>query len=75
MVMTEFYEGEKEKSRHDSAVKSLADELGLPIKEIGAVYEGAFEELRKGARIKDYLMILATRKVKDLLYRRRKRAA
>jgi hypothetical protein len=67
MVMVDFYDSEKEKSRHHSAVQRLAEDLGLPIIEIGTLYEGILKELRKSARIKDYLMILATREVKDRL--------
>lgn len=75
MVMIDLYDNETEKARHDSAIQILAREMGLPMMEIGALYERALRELRKSARIKDYLMILATRQVKDLLQRRGGRAA
>ena len=70
MVMTGLYEDEREKSQHDSAIRTLARELGLPMMEIGAIYEGALKELKKTARIKEYLAIFASRQVKDLLQRR-----
>lgn len=75
MVMIELYENEKEKSRHDSAIRMLARDLGLPTTEIGELYEGALQELKKSAKVKDYLIILAARQVKDLLQGRRGRAA
>lgn len=67
MVMVELYEDEKEKLRHLSAMKMLARDLGIPIQEIGALYERALEEMKKSARVKDYLSILASRQVRNLL--------
>jgi hypothetical protein len=67
MVMMEVCEDEKEKSRHDSAIQRLAEDLRRPLNEIDALYEGALREMKKTARVKDYLIILASRQVKDRL--------
>lgn len=69
MVMMEICEDEKEKSLHDSAIQRLAEELRRPLKEIDALYEGALREMKRTARVKDYLIILASRHVKDHLQR------
>lgn len=68
MVMVDLYSDEKEKSHHLSAMKKLASDLGRPIHEIGALYESALEEMKKTARVKDYLSILASRRVKEFLH-------
>lgn len=68
MVMVDLYGDEKEKSHHLAAMKALARDLGIQIEEIGALYERALEEIKKTARIKDYLPILASRQVKDLVH-------
>lgn len=67
MVMIELCEDEKEKLRHDWAVQRLVSESGLPAKEVDTLYERALRELKKEARVKEYLTILASRRVKDLL--------
>lgn len=71
MVMVDLYGDEKEKSHHQSAVRNLARDLGMPIQEIGALYERALEEIKKTARVKDYLSIFASRQVKEFLHRKK----
>ncbi|MFY9268790.1 MAG: DUF3562 domain-containing protein [Candidatus Manganitrophaceae bacterium] len=68
MVVIEYDAEEKEKARHQSAIRMLSRDLGIPAHEIGALYEGVLEELKRTARVKDYLPILASRQVRDLLH-------
>lgn len=68
MVMVDLYGDEKEKSHHLSAMRKLAEDLRMPIQEIGTLYERVLEEMRKTARVKDYLSILASRQVKEFLH-------
>lgn len=68
MVMVDLYGDEREKSHHLSAMSKLARDLGMPIHEIGALYESVLEEMKKTARVRDYLSILASRKVKEFLH-------
>ncbi|MBI3802983.1 MAG: DUF3562 domain-containing protein [Nitrospirae bacterium] len=73
MAMVKYYEDDKEQARHFSAKQRLARELRIPLEEIGALYERILKELRKQARIKEFLSILVSRRVRDLL--RPKKAA
>jgi len=65
----DLYDNEQERLRHASAIQQLARELGVPVAEIGPVYEAALRNLKLTARVKDFLIILASRQVKARLDR------
>jgi hypothetical protein len=67
MVMIECYDNEKERAQHRLAMQRLARDLGLPVEKIGGLYEEVLGELKRTARVKDFLSILASRQVRDLL--------
>jgi hypothetical protein len=48
-------------------IERLADEIGLPVTEIKPLYDDIFMHMRDAARIYDYLPILVSKRVKDLL--------
>ncbi len=52
---------------HLSAIKALADEIHHPIEEVNEIYASTFESLNSDARIKDYLVVLTCKKVRDEL--------
>lgn len=67
MVMIECYHDEKERAHHHSAMRILSRDLGVPINEIAALYEEVLQEMKGTARVKDFLSILASRRVRELL--------
>ena len=58
---------EKEKRKHVNAIHSISLETGIPEKNITSLYEEILERYSSEARIKDYLSILVSREVKDIL--------
>lgn len=62
-----LYEDEKELTLHRGAIHDLSRESGLPEQEIGAIYEKNLSHLKKTARVKDYLVVLTRRSVKESL--------
>lgn len=62
-----LYGSEWEQRLHERAIESLSREVGRPAPEIRTVYEPLLGRLRAEARIKDYLVILVSRKVKEMM--------
>jgi hypothetical protein len=58
------------RSRHRT-IELLADEAQLPVGEVSALYESVHARLETGARVRDFIDIFATRKVRELLGQRR----
>jgi hypothetical protein len=52
---------------HLSAIKSLADEIHHPVEEVNKIFTSTFESLNSDARIRDYLVVLTCKKVRDEL--------
>jgi hypothetical protein len=52
---------------HLKTVKVLADEIHRPAEEVNKIYTEIFESLNSDARIKDYLVVLTCKKVRDEL--------
>lgn len=52
---------------HLSAINSLAEETHRPVEEVNEIYTKTFEDLNSDARIKDYLIVLTCKKVRDEL--------
>lgn len=52
---------------HFQSIKALAEEIDLPMEEVSLIYASTFESLKKNARIHDYLIVLASKKVRDEL--------
>jgi hypothetical protein len=57
----------KERAQHEGSVHDLARESGLPEENVIAVYERALAQLRREARVTDFLPVLTRRVVKDSL--------
>ncbi len=64
------YDNDAEERQHSKAIQMLAKELGMPEKKIRELYEEFLCSIKGGARIKDYLIVLASRNVKDVIRRR-----
>jgi hypothetical protein len=67
-----FYEDETEQKQHFSAIQNLVKDEGCSEEEIRPLYEGVLKEFKSEARIKTFLSILVSRKVKELLHARRR---
>jgi len=65
MVISRLYEDEDEWTRHSSAMEDLARDLKVSVEEITQTYELALKELKKTARIKDFLPLLTIRVVRE----------
>lgn len=66
-IIPQLLEDEMGKKRHARALEILARDTGVPVDKVGRLYELELEKLKKGARIKDFLTLLVSRRVKDLL--------
>ena len=62
-------EDETEQKKHRQSVEDLSGFLGMPWERILAVYERELALMKQRARVKDYLPILVSRRVKKLLRR------
>ncbi|MBA3007814.1 MAG: DUF3562 domain-containing protein [Proteobacteria bacterium] len=62
-----LYANLSEKRIHDSAIRDLCAEFSKPEEFIRPLYEKSLIEMKKKARIKDFLPILACRRVRDLV--------
>jgi len=63
------YDSDAEWKQHSRAMQMLARDLGIPEEDIRAMYETMLCSLKEGARIKDYLAILVSRNIKDMVRR------
>lgn len=70
MNSTFLYEDEIEEKLHRNAIQSLVRETGMPAEAVVPLYESVFERLKSHAKIKEYLPILVSREVKDILLHR-----
>jgi hypothetical protein len=52
---------------HLEAIKALAEEIDCPVEKVNMTYASALESLSSNARIQDYLIVLASKKVRDAL--------
>lgn len=70
MVNGALYENEKELALHRSAIHDLSRESGLPEQEIGKIYEQNLGDLKRTAKVKDFLLVLTRRMVMETLRNR-----
>jgi hypothetical protein len=66
-----LYDNEKEKTEHIQAVRFLAENGGFSEEDVLAVYEQVLEGLRHEAIIKSFLTVLVSRRVRDILQKKR----
>jgi len=62
-----LYEDESERLRHLNAMQIVAMHAGSPIEEVAKLYEKVLEGFKGSAKIRDFLPILVSKRVKDLL--------
>lgn len=61
-----LYATEAEKKQHIYAIRLLSEELSKPVEVIRPIYEEILLEMKKQARVKEYLSILVCRTIRDL---------
>lgn len=67
-----LYEDENERKLHLNAVEVLAQRIGNSQEEVQRIYEIVLKRFKKGAKIKDFLPILVSKRVEYLLNKRKK---
>jgi hypothetical protein len=67
-----LYEDEIEQKQHFSAIQRLVIDVSSSEEEIRPLYEDVLKELKRDARIKTFLSILVSKRVKELLVVRRR---
>lgn len=70
MNSTFLYEDEVEEKLHRNAIQALVRETGMPAEAVSSLYESVFARLKHYAKIKEFLPILVSREVKDILLHR-----
>lgn len=62
-----LYSDANDKLKHQHNIERLAEEIHRPVQEVMPLYEHVLTQLQVGARIKDFLPILVSKNVKQLL--------
>ena len=70
MTVISLYEDENEKRQHVAAIQMIIRDERFSEEEIRPLYEGFLQELQKEATVKNFLTVIVSRKVKDLLHAR-----
>jgi hypothetical protein len=67
MTAIQLYEDEAEKTLHARAIKTLARDLKSPEAQISQIYELELEKLKVDARVKEFLTVLVSRRIREIL--------
>ena len=62
-----LYEDDPEKQQHAHAIQILAEGVSTSEEEIFQLYEGVLREYKREAKVKIFLPILVTKRVRELL--------
>ena len=62
-----LYENEAERVRHLNAIQSVVGHIGASVDEVDRIYGIVLRRYKQGAKIKDFLPILVSRRVVYLL--------
>ena len=69
-MATTLYENEADRDLHSRAIRKLAADLNIPESEIQILYETMLRNFKEKARITEYLVVLVSRNLKDIIKRR-----
>ncbi|MBK4738772.1 DUF3562 domain-containing protein [Noviherbaspirillum pedocola] len=61
------FRDDADRKRHLVAIAELAEEMRLPVEQVCSCYEAVLTEMRKEARIEDFLDIFVARRVREQL--------
>jgi len=64
-----LYDNDTDRKLHTSAIQMIAREFKVPVEEIQGLYETMLGSLKETARVKDFLAVLVSRNVKDMIRR------
>ena len=70
MTSTYQYGNAAEERQHLDAIQRIAQDLDMRVEEIREIYEEFLGGVKQQAKIKDYLIILVSRQVKDAIRNR-----
>ncbi|MBI2779835.1 MAG: DUF3562 domain-containing protein [Gammaproteobacteria bacterium] len=57
----------KESQRHLGFIHRIAEASGVPDEEVEKIYNAELEKLKDGARVRNFLPVLAGRKTREIL--------
>ena len=66
-ALDDLYDNEKERKQHESVILHLSREVGVPVEAVTRLYELELWKLKGTARVKDYLIVFAARRVKEAI--------
>lgn len=66
-VMEDSYEDETERKQHSNAIEMLARDLGISVDEMSQLYETELKKLKQDATIKDFLTVIVSRRVREII--------
>ncbi len=66
-ICKELYEDEVEESRHLFVMRDLARGMKVPLEEIIEPYEKSLKKIKETAKVRDYIVLLVIRDVKEAL--------
>ena len=67
MATSCLYENDMDRKQHSRAIQMLAKDLRISEEKIQILYEEMLCSLREKARIKEYLVILVSRNVREMI--------
>jgi hypothetical protein len=67
MNTASLYDDEIEKRQHLNAIQSLARDLEIPMGVVSELYESELVNLKQVVRIKDFLTVIVSRRVKETI--------
>jgi hypothetical protein len=65
--MQKTYDDPNEQALHLGAIEALAEELKLSVDHVQALYETHYSQLKSQATVKDFLVLFASRRVREEL--------
>jgi len=70
MTGEELYKTDDERRQHRRAIETVAHDVKRPVEEVQSLYESELASLGRGARVRDFLSVLASRQVRLSLRQR-----
>jgi hypothetical protein len=68
--MSSLFDSDKDAVRHERAINSLRNRTGAAPAEVRSLFAQEFSRLELGAKVRSYLSILTTSKVRTMLRRK-----
>lgn len=72
MNTVSLFENELEEKLHITTIWKLAEDMGIPINEVDRIYHMVLKRASRTAKIKYFLPVLVSRRVRYLLENRRR---